>query len=96
MAGMFVISTFYIGLIFCGLCILGTIIFIVYNLRYYEKVATYGMIDDVTGDEQKAITHDADGRGYAHPGMWDATIDLEDIQRLSYSIKLAENQVVGP
>jgi len=68
----------------------------VYKLRYYEKVAKYGMIDDVTGDEQKEITHDADGRGYAHPGMWDVTIDLEDIHRLSYSIKLVQNQVVGP
>jgi len=90
MAGMFILSTFYIGLIFCGLCIVGTILFIYYKVRDIEKVAKYGMIEDVTGNAQ--LQHD-DGRGYRHPGIWDAAIDLEDINRLSYSLKLNQNQV---
>jgi hypothetical protein len=90
MAGMFILSTFYIGLIFCALCILGTIGFIYYKVQYIEKVGKFGLIEDVTGNAQ--LQHD-DGRGYRHPGIWDAAIDLEDINRLSYSLKLNQNQV---
>jgi len=88
MAGMFILSTFYIGLIFSGLCIIGTALFIHYKIRHIEKLAKFGMIEDVTGNAQ---LNDDDRRGYRHPGIWDPAIDLEDINRLSYSIKLNQN-----
>jgi len=94
MGGMFIISTFYIGLIFCALSVVGTILFMYYVIGYYEKVSKYGLVDDVIGEEKKEMKRGTDGRGYVHPGMWDATIDLEDINRLSYSIKTAQNQGV--
>jgi len=93
MAGMFILATFYIGIIFCGLCIMGTGIFIFYGLRNMKKVTKYGKVDDVTGDAKKRVKHKRDGRGYVHPGMWDAAIDLDDINRLSYSLRLAQSQL---
>jgi len=93
MAGIFILATFYIGLIFCALCIVGTGIFIYYGLRKIKKVTKYGKVDDVTGDAKKRVKHKRDGRGYVHPGMWDAAIDLDDINRLSYSLRLAQSQL---
>jgi len=93
MAGMFILATFYIGLIFCALCMVGTGIFIYYGLRKIKKVTKYGKVDDVTGDAKKRVKHKRDGRGYVHPGMWDAAIDLDDINRISYSLRLAQDQL---
>jgi len=93
MAGMFVLATFYIGLIFCALCTVGTGIFIYYGLRKIKKVTKYGKVDDVTGDAKKRVKHKRDGRGYVHPGMWDAAIDLDDIDRIAYSLRLAQDQL---
>jgi len=89
MTAMFVLTTFYYGVIFSVLCIVGTILFI-YKLRNISRVSKYGMLHDVTGDEQRVLEREDDiSRGYIHPGMWDPTIDLEDINRLAYSIKIA-------
>jgi len=96
MAGMFILSTFYYGLIICVLCVVGTALFINYNLTKIGRIAKYGMVDDVTSDRLKERKHEDNVRGYIHPGMWDAATDLEDINRLNYSIRMAQNQVATP
>jgi hypothetical protein len=88
MAGMFILATFWIGVIFCALCFIGTLLFVYCKLRHFKSVSKYGLIDDVSGDGFQDYQDD-DGRGYIHPGMWDPAIDLEDIYRLSYSIQTA-------
>jgi len=73
----------------------GTCLFTYYKLKYYERVGKYGMGDDVVGDD-KIEMKQVDEEKYVHPGMWDVTMDLEDINRLDYSIKTAQHQVDLP
>jgi len=88
---IFLLKQFYQGVVVMFLCFLATILFAHYTSKYFSRFSEFGIIEDVVNLPELTKTN---GEEYKHPGMLDASSDLEDINRFGCYIPEFEKYVI--